>query len=81
MIITLDELNKCTKALPDPYIAREMDRSHWKVVIEPDMPVWPWYDSPDPNGPTIRIATFELKKVARNGSIFWRWMPCDDLII
>lgn len=81
MIITLSELNKCVAALPEPHIAREMDRQQWRVVIEPDMPVRPLYDNPDPVGPTIRIATFELKKVAKGSVISWRWTPCDELII
>ncbi len=81
MLITLEELNKCVGALPDPHIAREMDRAFWRVMIEPDKTVRPLYEEPSPHGPTIRIATFELKKIAQYGSIVWRWTPCDELII
>lgn len=81
MIITLAELNKCVAALPEPHIAREMDRTHWRVAIKPDMPVWPLYEEASPTGPRIRIATFQLKQVIKDGAIFWRWAPTDDLII
>ncbi len=81
MIITLAELNRALAALPDPRNAREAGRMHWRVAIETDMPVQPLYEDPGSIGPTIRFATFELKKVAKSGGIFWRWTPCDELII
>lgn len=81
MLITLDELNKCVKALPSPAIAVEQHRDHWRVPIEPDMPVRPLYEEPSPIGPTFRIATFRVQKVAKNGTHHWRWVPCDEVVI
>ena len=81
MLITLDELNKCVRALPNPVTALESQRDHWRVPIVPDMPVRPLYEDPDPYGPVIRIATFRLQKYAENGRHFWRWTLCDELVI
>ncbi len=81
MLITLDELNKCVRALPNPLTALEQHHEHWRVPIVPDMPVRPLYEEPDPYGPTIRTATFRLQKIAKNGHIEWRWAPCDELVI
>ena len=81
MIITLDELNRCIAALPNPHIAREMNRKQWRVAIEPDMHARPLYDNPDPIGPAVKIATFELRKIAHLGTIGYRWASMDELII
>ncbi len=81
MIITLEELNKCVKALPNPLTALEQHREGWRVQIVPDMPVRPLYEEPDPYGPIIRLATFRLQKIARSGSVEWHWSPCDELVI
>ncbi len=80
MLITLDELNKCVTALPNPVIALEQHREHWRVPIVPDMPVRPLYEEPSPSV-TIRIATFRLEKVAKDGRRHWRWVPCDEVVI
>ncbi len=79
MIITLSELNKAIKALPKSHIAREMDRTFWRVPIEPEMQLL--YEEPSLFGPKLRIATFELKKVAHYGSVRLYWVPCDEVII
>lgn len=81
MLITLEELNKCVKALPNPAVAIGEHRTHWRVPIVPDMPVRPLYEEPDPRGPTIRIATFEARQVADHGRRYWRWAPCDEVVI
>ncbi len=80
-MITLEELNKCVSALPNPVTALEQRRDHWRVAIVPDMPVRPLYEDISPIGPTVRIATFRLQKVAKSGNVQWRWTPCDELII
>ncbi len=81
MLITLDELNTCVKALPNPVTALEEHRDHWRVPIVPDMPVPPIYEEPDPYGSLIRIATFRLQKIARSGNVEWHWAPCDEVVI
>ena len=80
MLITLDELNECVKALPNPVTALSEHRDHWRVPIVPDMPVRPFYEGPDPYI-ALRIATFRLQKIVRDGSVKWCWAPCDELVI
>ena len=81
MLITLDELNTCVKALPNPVTAIEQHRDHWRVPIVPDMPVYPLYEEPNPYGPDIRIATFRVQTVVKDGQRHWRWVPCDEVVI
>ncbi len=81
MMITLDELNKCVSALPDPVTAIEQRRDRWRVAIVPDMPVRPLYEDPGPYGPTVRVATFRAQRVVNRGMHQWRWTPCDEVVI
>ena len=80
MLITLDELNKCVKGLPNPVTALDQHRNHWRVPIAPDIPVQP-LSTEMPINVDIRIATFELKKVIDHGRRYWRWAPCDEVVI
>lgn len=77
MIITLQELNECAKALPDPAMAAHAREFIRRVPIVPKMPVMALTEMSVMAGLEIRIATFEAICVQDGERTFWRWTPRD----
>jgi hypothetical protein len=80
-MITLEELRRASASLPDPRIAVEMGQRCCRVPITEHVPVAALDDVPSPVGPTIRMVSFELKELIKDGVRQWRWTTLDEVII